>query len=106
MQARSATEVFGYRIAAKADEMGIFDALAFKGGTRVKSPGREKQSGRSWASQDLPPRRSYQWPTVALEVAFSESRERVKQDVRMMLRQPRHGEADFIFSRADLSSGK
>ncbi|EDN07844.1 hypothetical protein I7I51_04230 [Histoplasma capsulatum] len=62
-------------------EMGIFDALAFKGGTRVKSPGREKQSGRSWAPQDLPPGRSYQWPTVALEEAFSESREQVKQDV-------------------------
>ncbi|EER44550.1 conserved hypothetical protein [Histoplasma capsulatum var. duboisii H88] len=31
----AATEVFGYRIAAKADEMGIFDALAFKGSTRI-----------------------------------------------------------------------
>ncbi|KLJ05481.1 hypothetical protein EMPG_11060 [Blastomyces silverae] len=82
-----AAEAFGYRLASKAEEMGILDILSLRGGTRTRTPAREKQADRSWAPRELPPGRSTQWPTVALEVAFSESRERVKRDMAWWLRE-------------------
>ncbi|PGH03266.1 hypothetical protein GX51_04136 [Blastomyces parvus] len=82
-----AAEGFGYRLAAKAEDMGILDSLSLRGATCTKTPVREKEADRSWAPHKLPPGRSTQWPTVALEVAFSESRERVKQDMAWWLHQ-------------------
>ncbi|OJD15377.1 hypothetical protein AJ78_04347 [Emergomyces pasteurianus Ep9510] len=81
-----AAEAFGCRIAIQAEEMGILDALSLRGATRTKTTDRRKQADRSWAPFDIPGR-STQWPTVALEVAFAESRERVKQDMAWWLHQ-------------------
>ncbi|OJD17419.1 hypothetical protein AJ78_02491 [Emergomyces pasteurianus Ep9510] len=82
-----AAEAFGYRLAFKADEMGVLKSLSLRGATRTKTPDREKQADRSWAPRDLPPGRSTKWPTVAVEVAFSESCERVKRDVAWWLQE-------------------
>jgi hypothetical protein len=78
-----ATGTFEQLMTVKATKNGIRRILTARGATRTKTPSREKQADRSWSPSPplLPPGRSIDWPTVPLEVAFSESRQQVKADM-------------------------
>ncbi|KAK2796796.1 hypothetical protein FQN51_009020 [Onygenales sp. PD_10] len=70
---------FDSLVTSKAIEMSIRDEIYFRSATRAETPDREKQADRSWSPRPNPPGRSLDWPTVVLEVAFLESREKVKR---------------------------
>ncbi|KAK2733474.1 hypothetical protein FQN55_003345 [Onygenales sp. PD_40] len=78
---------FDSLVTSKAIEMSIRDEIYFRSATRAETPDREKQADRSWSPRPNPPGRSLDWPTVVLEVAFSESREKIKRDISWWLHQ-------------------
>lgn len=82
-----AADAFGVFVGVKARDMSISRTLGLRGATRTDTPNRNKAADRSWAPRPLPAGRSDQWPTVALEVAWSESREKVKRDLGWWLHQ-------------------
>ncbi|KKZ62173.1 hypothetical protein EMCG_03311 [[Emmonsia] crescens] len=70
---------FNYLLLSKSDH------ILPLGATSAKVSAREKQADSSWRPRPNPPGISPSWPTVALEVAFSESRAKVKRDVSWWL---------------------
>lgn len=88
-------EDFGIRLAMKAYSMGLYDDIVFRGATRTKTDDRAKQADRSWGPCSPDP--NALWPTVALEVAFSEPRNRVKTDMAIWLNQS-NGEVRMAIS--------
>ncbi|PGH22954.1 hypothetical protein AJ80_03003 [Polytolypa hystricis UAMH7299] len=80
-----AAGVFDRLVGTKATQMMIHRILSIRGRTHTKTSEREKQADCSYGPRHLPPGGSTQWPTLALEVAFPESREKVKKDVAWWL---------------------
>ncbi|KAK2814017.1 hypothetical protein FQN50_000421 [Emmonsiellopsis sp. PD_5] len=80
-----AVGVFGALVGSKAVEMSIRNKIYFRGSTLSTSPGRRKEPDSSWSPRPNPPGRSLDWPTVVLEVGFSESSEKVKRDISWWL---------------------
>ncbi|KAL1952828.1 hypothetical protein VTO42DRAFT_4117 [Malbranchea cinnamomea] len=80
-----AAAVFDGLVRDKAKQMMIHRILSIRRTTRTKTPSRQKQADCSYAPRQLPPGRSTQWPTVAVEVAFSEIYEKVKKDIAWWL---------------------
>ncbi|KAK2756088.1 hypothetical protein FQN54_005495 [Arachnomyces sp. PD_36] len=78
-----AAGVFEQLMTLKAIERGVRRSLSPRGSTTAKTPSRQKDPDKSWSPypSSLPPGRSLDWPTVALEVAFSESSGQLKQDM-------------------------
>jgi hypothetical protein len=60
-----------------AREMKVYRRIAQWGATRVDTPDRNKQTDRSWA----PARLVRRFPTVALEVGFSETTAKLEKDI-------------------------
>ncbi|KAK2839319.1 hypothetical protein FQN49_006257 [Arthroderma sp. PD_2] len=80
-----ALSIFGNLVAFKAKDMRVERLISYRGAATTKTVERDKQADTSWAPRWPPSGRSRQWPTVALEVAYSESREKVKNDVAWWL---------------------
>lgn len=57
----------------------------------------EKERNRAWQPLRLPRDRSDEWPTVVLEVAYSETQSKLQSDVRYWLRGP-EGEVKTILA--------
>lgn len=68
---------FGAIITTLADEMKVYRRLANCGATRIDTPGRRKQADLSWK----PARQGRKFPTVALEVGFSETTAKLEKDI-------------------------
>ncbi|PGH11024.1 hypothetical protein AJ80_07300 [Polytolypa hystricis UAMH7299] len=77
--------LFDQIVGDKAVEMKVRRLLSFRGATRSKTPDRNKQADSSYGPRQLPPGRSPEWPTVAVEVGFSEMREKLKSDAAYWL---------------------
>ncbi|KAF3385191.1 hypothetical protein F1880_001825 [Penicillium rolfsii] len=73
----AAADRFGHMIGKLASDMGVSRLIALRGATIVETPKREKQSDRSWAPRHT--RREF--PTVALEVGFSETTAKLEADI-------------------------
>ncbi|WEW54622.1 hypothetical protein PRK78_000042 [Emydomyces testavorans] len=82
-----AADNFGGLVYSKARDMDVNRNMRFRGATDSATPDRKKQPDRSWGPRHLFQGRTANWPTVALEVAFSESREKVKRDMAWWLHQ-------------------
>src|SRR5699024_4787998 len=78
-----AAEGFNELMRHKANERQVRRALVSKGSTRTDERDRKKEADKSWAPsrRNLPPERNTKWPSVAMEVAYSESRAKVKSDM-------------------------
>jgi hypothetical protein len=63
----------------------------------VRGQTRTKNADLSWTLRDPPGGRSLKWPTLAVEVAFSEPRRKVEQDADFWLRQS-GGEVKAVLS--------
>ncbi|PGH27588.1 hypothetical protein AJ80_00830 [Polytolypa hystricis UAMH7299] len=74
------------RMYDKAKNIGIRRTLTFRRCTCTGND-RKKQADCSWMPRHRPPGRTAQWPSVALEVAYSESRDKVKKDMEYWLNQ-------------------
>ncbi|KAJ5980112.1 hypothetical protein N7481_007410 [Penicillium waksmanii] len=72
-----AASSFDILIAALAKEMKVYRRLANCGSTLVETPDRSKQADRSWQ----PTRSQSKFPTVALEVGFSETTAKLERDI-------------------------
>lgn len=68
---------FEMMIGTIAKEMQVFRRIAGCGATRIDTPGRSKQADRSWK----PARQVRKFPTVALEVGFSETTAKLEKDI-------------------------
>lgn len=68
---------FGAMIAMLAQEMNVNRRIAKCGATLVDTPERNKQADRSWK----PARQGREFPTVALEVGFSETTLKLERDI-------------------------
>ncbi|KAM5439691.1 hypothetical protein MferCBS31731_004448 [Microsporum ferrugineum] len=79
-----ASRLFCGLVVLKAQSMGVRRLISFRGSTTTKAREREKQADESWGPRQ---RRGQpgKWPTIVLEVAFSESREKVKADISWWL---------------------
>ncbi|PGG99652.1 hypothetical protein GX51_06207 [Blastomyces parvus] len=80
-----AAGVFERYVEDRAKENGVRHTLLPRGTARTSTPDRWKQADRSWIPLDLPPGRTTQWPSVALEVGYSETREKLKSDMKFWL---------------------
>ncbi|PGH14117.1 hypothetical protein AJ79_03234 [Helicocarpus griseus UAMH5409] len=69
----------------KAKESGVCRSLRLLGSSGVKTSSRQKEPDRSWIPPELPTERTTQWPTVFLEVGYSESKEKLKKDMEYWL---------------------
>lgn len=67
--------------------MNLHNALTTFSGTTVKGHEKAKQGDHGWGPRRPPRGRSRRWPTVALEVAVSESQAKLNSDVRFWLRE-------------------
>lgn len=74
-------------IATKAVEMKVRRLLTLRGATRSETPDRKKQADSSYGPRQLPPGRTAEWPTVAVEVGFSETKAKLKSDAAYWLNQ-------------------
>ncbi|KAJ5453847.1 uncharacterized protein N7458_004803 [Penicillium daleae] len=72
-----AASSFDIMIAALAKEMKVYRRITDCGSTLVKTPDRSKQADRSW--RPARPRRKF--PTVVLEVGFSEATAKLERDI-------------------------
>ncbi|KAJ5977859.1 hypothetical protein N7501_001201 [Penicillium viridicatum] len=52
------------------------------GSTTVEGSTRKKTPGTSWKSSIKPPKRDSRWPTIVVEVGWSETKAKLKQDIR------------------------
>ena len=68
---------FEIMIAEHAKKMQVFRRIAGCGATRIDTPDRSKQADRSWK----PTRQGRKFPTVALEVGFSETTAKLEKDI-------------------------
>lgn len=68
---------FEAMITILATEMQVIRRIAGCGATRIDTPGRSKQADRSWK----PARQGREFPTVALEVGFSETAAKLEKDI-------------------------
>jgi hypothetical protein len=68
---------FDYMVGRLAQDMKVDRRIAKCGATRVDTPERSKQADRSWE----PTRQARQFPTVALEVGFSETTLKLERDI-------------------------
>ncbi|EFQ98958.1 hypothetical protein MGYG_01970 [Nannizzia gypsea CBS 118893] len=80
-----ALSLFGNLVLLKANKMQVDRLIRYRAATTTKTRERDKEGDISWAPRWLPPGRSKQWPTVALEVGYSESREKIKHDIAWWL---------------------
>ena len=71
-----------------ANDMQVIRRIAFCGATRVSTPDRDKQADRSWK----PRRQARKFPTVVLEVGFTETTAKLEQDIAWWINESR-GEA-------------
>lgn len=69
--------MFEYLISTVAQEMKVKRQIAPCGATLVDTPNRSKQADRSWK----PARQGRKFPTVALEVGFSETTTKLEKDI-------------------------
>ncbi|KAJ5142946.1 uncharacterized protein N7515_001733 [Penicillium bovifimosum] len=76
-QHEEAAVSFEAMIVILAEKMQVFRRIAGCGATRIDTPGRSKQADRSWK----PARQGRKFPTVALEVGFSETTAKLEKDV-------------------------
>lgn len=77
--------LFGQIIGRKAAEMKIHRLLSFRGATRSKAPDRNKEADSSYGPRKLPNGRTAEWPTVAVEVGFSETSAKLRSDASYWL---------------------
>lgn len=80
-----ATGTFDRLVGTKAVEMKVQRILSIRRATRSKTPDRKKQADCSYGPRELPPGRSAEWPTVAVEAGYSETREKLKSDAAYWL---------------------
>ncbi|PGH32384.1 hypothetical protein GX50_04809 [[Emmonsia] crescens] len=80
-----AAGVFERLVDDRAKECGVRRILLPRGSTRTDTPERWKQADKSWIPRELPPGRTTQWPSVAVEVGYSETREKLKSDMEFWL---------------------
>jgi hypothetical protein len=73
----AAASMFEVLIMTVAQEMKVNRLIAPCGATLVDTPGRSKQADRSW----MPRRQGRKFPTVALEVGFSETTAKLEKDI-------------------------
>lgn len=78
-----AIQFLAARIAIKANKMGVTREIMATGQSEIRAPDRVKASAASYRPRFRP--RANKWPTVAIEVAWSESREKVQRDVEWWL---------------------
>lgn len=71
-----AASYFEIMLAHLAIQMKVCRKISFCGATRVEGPDREKQADRSFK----PRHEGREWPTVALEIGYSESRMKLEKD--------------------------
>jgi hypothetical protein len=64
-----------------ASEIGVWRLISFRGATRSETPDRDKEADRSWAPRYLRGQAARQWPSVALEVGYSESTQKLHRDI-------------------------
>ena len=72
-------------IISRAKDSGIRRELIARRHVPSSSPGRTKQADCSWVPKHPPPGRSFEWPSIAVEVGYSESREKLKGDMEFWL---------------------
>ncbi|OAX79724.1 hypothetical protein ACJ72_05909 [Emergomyces africanus] len=80
-----AAGVFERLVDDRANESGVRRILLPRGSTRTDTPDRRKQADKSWIPRELPAGRTTQWPSVAVEVGYSETREKLKSDMKFWL---------------------
>ncbi|EEQ83610.1 uncharacterized protein BDCG_00415 [Blastomyces dermatitidis ER-3] len=80
-----AAGVFGRLVDDRAKENDVRRILLPRGSTRTDTPDRWKQADKSWIPRELPPGRTTQWPSIAVEVGYSETREKLKSDMKFWL---------------------
>ncbi|KAK2776101.1 hypothetical protein FQN52_003833 [Onygenales sp. PD_12] len=80
-----AARLFDQIIGQKAVEMKVRRLLSFRGATDSETRNRKKEADTSYAPRELPPGRTAKWPTVAVEVGFSETSEKLKSDAAFWL---------------------
>lgn len=82
-----ATREFDVLVRGKAQEKGVRRVLISRGSTCTDDRDRNKEADSSWSPspRHLPPGRNTQWPSIAMEVAYSESRGKVKRDMEYWL---------------------
>ena len=68
---------FETMIGTISTKMQVYRRIAGCGATRIDTPGRSKQADRSWK----PARQAREFPTVALEVGFSETTAKLEKDI-------------------------
>ncbi|KAJ5890447.1 uncharacterized protein N7473_006675 [Penicillium subrubescens] len=73
----AAASMFEQMITKVTQEMGVNRLIAPRGATLVETPGRSKQADRSWK----PRRQGRNFPTVALEVGFSQTTAKLEKDI-------------------------
>ncbi|PGH23019.1 hypothetical protein AJ80_02934 [Polytolypa hystricis UAMH7299] len=78
-----------------AKEMGVERRISMRGRTITETPDREKSADYSWAPAYEPGSMRRVWPTVTLEVGYSEMRPKLEQDIAWWINrsggQVRHG---------------
>lgn len=77
--------VFFATLVAKLGDMKMEKKLQPIGASTTKTNGRDKEPDQSYRPISLPKGRSRQWPSVTVEVGFSESRTKLANDARWWL---------------------
>ncbi|KAF3893759.1 hypothetical protein GTR04_3729 [Trichophyton interdigitale] len=71
---------FSALVGMKAQEMGVWRLLSSRGSTTMETQDRRKEPDGSWGPRQRYSETNIKWPTVVLEVAFSEPKDKVKGD--------------------------
>ncbi|KAL3459765.1 hypothetical protein BJX64DRAFT_278988 [Aspergillus heterothallicus] len=83
-----AGHAFGDLIKEAILDMGMRRSLVALGGPTLSATNGAKEPDNAWKPTSLPRGRSEDWPTVVLEVAYSETQSKLRSDVRYWLREP------------------
>lgn len=78
-------QAFGGIMTDQAMENQVRRQLNSRGATQQETSDRLKEPDLSWGPRFLPPDRSLEWPTVVLEVGYSETRAKLQQDMSFWL---------------------
>ncbi|EFE32606.1 uncharacterized protein ARB_00431 [Trichophyton benhamiae CBS 112371] len=71
---------FSALLTLKAQEMGVWRLLSSRGSTTMETQERKKEPDASWGPRQRYSETNIKWPSVVLEVAFSEPEDKVKDN--------------------------
>lgn len=82
-----AAKRFDYQFHEALKPTGLVNAIRMWGSATIHSNNGSKEADLAWRPNRLPPQRSDNWPSVVLEVSFSEKSSKINSDIRFWLGQ-------------------